>query len=107
MQNFKKPNRTSAYLINYKTARILYQEAFPIRRPPDGLTGRYNLPDLRSYGISGSVVKLKNFSSTIKYRNTFFGQYKILSWIVKTNVINFLIFFINIIKKSKNFTRLK
>ena len=98
----EKPNRTSAYLIKYQTARILCQEAFPIRHPADGLTGRHNLPDLKSYGISRRVVKLKNFSSTIKYRNTFFEKYKILSWILKSNFMPFLMFFINVLKKKSS-----
>jgi glycosyl transferase, family 25 len=95
----EKANRACAYLINYDTANILLRDAFPIRRPPDALTGRFGLKDINSYGVTPRLIQLKDFPTSIKHRNTFFGKYKILSWILKTKLIDFLVRVINSLKK--------
>jgi glycosyl transferase family 25 len=95
----EKANRACAYLITFDTAKILLRDAFPIRKPPDGLTGRFGLKDINAYGVTPRVVHLKDFPTSIKHRNTFFGKYKILSWIIKTRMIGFLIDIINYLKK--------
>jgi len=95
----EKANRACAYLITYETAKILLRDAFPIRRPPDALTGRFGLKDINSYGITPRVIQLKDFPTSIKHRNTFFGKYKFLSWILKTRLIGFLVAIIIFLKK--------
>lgn len=95
----EKANRACAYLITYETAKILLRDALPIRRPPDALTGRFGLKDLDSYSISPKLIQLKDFPTSIEYRNTFFGKYKFLSWIIKTKYIFFLIKIISFTKK--------
>jgi glycosyl transferase family 25 len=95
----EKANRACSYLISYDTAKKFLREAFPIRRPADALTGRFGLNDINSYGITPGVIRLKNFPTTIDHRNTFFGKYKILSWITKTKIIKYLVAITNFFKK--------
>jgi GR25 family glycosyltransferase involved in LPS biosynthesis len=95
----EKANRTCAYLITYETANILLSDAFPIRKPPDALTGRFGLKDINSYGITPRVIQLKDFPTSIKHRNTFFGKYRLLSWILKNNFTIFLVKFIYFFKR--------
>lgn len=95
----EKANRACSYLIKYNTAKKFLRDAFPIRRPADALTGRFGMDDINSYGITPRIIRLKNFPTTIQHRNTFFGKYKLLSWILRTKITNHLIAVVTCLKK--------
>jgi glycosyl transferase family 25 len=92
-------NRACALLMKKKTVMKLLEKAFPVRQPPDELTARCNITGIKAYGIQPNLIRLKDFPSTILYRNTFFGKYKSLSWLLKTDLIFFLSFLVIFLKK--------
>ncbi len=91
-------NRACALLMKKKAITKLLKKAFPVRQPLDELTARSNITGIKSYGIQPNLITLKDFPSTILYRNTFFGKYKVLSWLLKTDLINFLVFLVTNLK---------
>jgi len=58
-------NRTGAYLITRRGAEKLLSQAYPIRWPADGLTGRTYITSLISYGIEPRLLSLHHFESEI------------------------------------------
>jgi glycosyl transferase, family 25 len=79
----ERANRTCSYLIKIKTAEKLLKFALPIRFPADGLTGRNDLTNIHSYGLKPDIIKIKDFPTTIKNRNSLLGKYQLISWIRK------------------------
>jgi glycosyl transferase family 25 len=79
----ERANRTCSYLIKIKTAEKLLKFALPIRFPADGLTGRNDLTNIHSYGLKPDIIKIKDFPTTIKNRNSLLGKYQLTSWIRK------------------------
>ena len=79
----ERANRTCSYLIKMKAAQKLLKYALPIRFPADGLTGRNDLTNIRSYGLKPDIIKLKDFPTTIENRNSLLGKYQFTSWIKK------------------------
>jgi len=58
-------NRTSAYLINISGAKKLHNKGYPIRYEADGLTGRTQITDIKSYSIWPPVIALQDVGSEI------------------------------------------
>jgi glycosyl transferase family 25 len=79
----ERANRTCSYLIKMKTAQKLLNYALPIRFPADGLTARNDMTNVKSYGLKPDLIKIKEFPTTIKNRNSLLGKYKILSLVKK------------------------
>ena len=79
----ERANRTCAYLIKIETAKKLLKYSMPIRFPADGLTSRNDITNINSYGLKPDIVKIKEFPTTIKNRNSLFGRYQLTSWIKK------------------------
>jgi glycosyl transferase family 25 len=79
----ERANRTCSYLIKMKTAEKLIKCALPIRFPADGLTGRNDLTKINSYGLKPNIIKIKDFPTTIKNRNSLLGKYQLTSWLKK------------------------
>jgi glycosyl transferase family 25 len=92
-------NRSCALLLKISAIKKLLRHAYPIRQPLDELTGKTNITRIKSYGIKPNLVKLKDFPSTILYRNTFYGKYYLSSWVLRTPFINILNQIVNVIKK--------
>jgi glycosyl transferase family 25 len=79
----ERANRTCAYLIKISAAIKLIKCSLPIRFPADGLTGRNDLTKINSYGLKPNIIKIKDFPTTIKNRNSLFGKYQLTSWLKK------------------------
>jgi glycosyl transferase family 25 len=79
----ERANRACAYLIKMKTAEKLLRHSLPIRFPADGLTGRNDLTKIISYGLEPKVIKLEDFPTTIKDRNSLLGKYQLTSLVKK------------------------
>jgi glycosyl transferase family 25 len=79
----ERANRTCSYLIKISAARKLIKCALPLRFPADGLTGRNDLTKINSYGLKPNIIKIKDFPTTIKNRNSLLGKYQLTSWLKK------------------------